>query len=153
MWITKTTFLSVCSVSGFLKEILIYFQNDKCIVFMFPKCCVDVFKNVLYINHVNSMGYPIHVLLIYNIWIYVWTNIFTGIARSGVRSCYTNTRKQLMIDRNTKVICQGFTGKQVCNVLKKFSYRIIYFEITTISDPNLIRFIQLNSEYRIGILK
>ncbi|XP_048745371.2 succinate--CoA ligase [ADP/GDP-forming] subunit alpha, mitochondrial-like isoform X3 [Ostrea edulis] len=36
----------------------------------------------------------------------------SGIARSGVRSCYTNTRKQLMIDRNTKVICQGFTGKQ-----------------------------------------
>ncbi|XP_062603534.1 succinate--CoA ligase [ADP/GDP-forming] subunit alpha, mitochondrial-like isoform X1 [Saccostrea cucullata] len=36
----------------------------------------------------------------------------SGITKTGVRSCYTNTRKNLMIDRNTKVICQGFTGKQ-----------------------------------------
>lgn len=38
---------------------------------------------------------------------------FVGITKCGVRSCYTSTRKNLMIDKNTKVICQGFTGKQV----------------------------------------
>ena len=29
------------------------------------------------------------------------------------RTCYTTTRGNMMIDQNTRVICQGFTGKQV----------------------------------------
>ncbi|CAI8033183.1 Succinate--CoA ligase [ADP/GDP-forming] subunit alpha, mitochondrial [Geodia barretti] len=29
-----------------------------------------------------------------------------------VRTCYTTTRGNMMINRNTRVICQGFTGKQ-----------------------------------------
>lgn len=28
------------------------------------------------------------------------------------RNCYTNTRSSLQIGKNTKLICQGFTGKQ-----------------------------------------
>lgn len=32
--------------------------------------------------------------------------------RSGVRHCYTSSRQNLYIDKTTKVICQGFTGKQ-----------------------------------------
>lgn len=31
----------------------------------------------------------------------------------GIRHNYTGTRKNLLIDKNTKLICQGFTGKQV----------------------------------------
>ncbi|XP_022246080.1 succinate--CoA ligase [ADP/GDP-forming] subunit alpha, mitochondrial-like isoform X2 [Limulus polyphemus] len=31
---------------------------------------------------------------------------------TGIRACYTSTRSRLMIDRDTKVICQGITGKQ-----------------------------------------
>lgn len=31
---------------------------------------------------------------------------------SFTRSCYSHTRKNLKIDKNTKIICQGFTGKQ-----------------------------------------
>ncbi|XP_020607089.1 succinate--CoA ligase [ADP/GDP-forming] subunit alpha, mitochondrial-like [Orbicella faveolata] len=30
----------------------------------------------------------------------------------GIRHNYTGTRKNLLIDKNTKLICQGFTGKQ-----------------------------------------
>ncbi|XP_041052133.1 succinate--CoA ligase [ADP/GDP-forming] subunit alpha, mitochondrial isoform X2 [Carcharodon carcharias] len=34
------------------------------------------------------------------------------VERSGVRHCYTGSRQNLYIDKATKVICQGFTGKQ-----------------------------------------
>ena len=37
----------------------------------------------------------------------------SGVFRPAVRTCYTASRPNLMLDENTKVICQGFTGKQV----------------------------------------
>ena len=32
---------------------------------------------------------------------------------STLRSMYTDTRKNMMLTKDTRVICQGFTGKQV----------------------------------------
>uniref|UniRef100_A0A8I5T3E9 CoA-binding domain-containing protein n=2 Tax=Hominidae TaxID=9604 RepID=A0A8I5T3E9_PONAB len=33
--------------------------------------------------------------------------------QNGIRHCsYTASRKHLYVDKNTKIICQGFTGKQ-----------------------------------------
>merc|ERR1712215_461794 len=33
-------------------------------------------------------------------------------SKNGVRSCYTQTRSNLLLNKDSKVICQGFTGKQ-----------------------------------------
>ncbi|XP_041052127.1 succinate--CoA ligase [ADP/GDP-forming] subunit alpha, mitochondrial isoform X1 [Carcharodon carcharias] len=38
--------------------------------------------------------------------------LLVAVERSGVRHCYTGSRQNLYIDKATKVICQGFTGKQ-----------------------------------------
>uniref|UniRef100_A0A452FEZ4 Succinate--CoA ligase [ADP/GDP-forming] subunit alpha, mitochondrial n=1 Tax=Capra hircus TaxID=9925 RepID=A0A452FEZ4_CAPHI len=36
-----------------------------------------------------------------------------GLQQNGIRHCsYATSRKHLYVDRNTKIICQGFTGKQ-----------------------------------------
>ncbi|QQP50472.1 Succinate--CoA ligase subunit alpha_ mitochondrial, partial [Caligus rogercresseyi] len=31
---------------------------------------------------------------------------------NGVRSCYSKTNANMMLTKDSKVICQGFTGKQ-----------------------------------------
>jgi len=33
-------------------------------------------------------------------------------SKNGVRSCYTKTRPNMLLTKDSKVICQGFTGKQ-----------------------------------------
>merc|ERR1711993_228853 len=38
-------------------------------------------------------------------------NLATG-SKNGVRSCYTQTRPNILLTKESKVICQGFTGKQ-----------------------------------------
>merc|ERR1712126_710347 len=38
-------------------------------------------------------------------------NLTTG-SKNGVRSCYTQTRSNMLLTKESKVICQGFTGKQ-----------------------------------------
>lgn len=40
-------------------------------------------------------------------------NSLFNATRSIETAAYNSTRKNLLIDGNTKVICQGFTGKQV----------------------------------------
>merc|ERR1712227_180458 len=36
----------------------------------------------------------------------------TGAGLGGVRTCYTQTRPNMLLTKESKVICQGFTGKQ-----------------------------------------
>merc|ERR1712066_1072736 len=36
----------------------------------------------------------------------------TGAGLGGVRTCYSQTRPNMALTKETKVICQGFTGKQ-----------------------------------------
>lgn len=42
----------------------------------------------------------------------VLAKLLPGLFRPAVRTVYTASRPNLMLDDNTKVICQGFTGKQ-----------------------------------------
>lgn len=43
----------------------------------------------------------------------MFSQILTAVRQpAGVRYCYTSTRSQLQLSKSTKVICQGFTGKQ-----------------------------------------
>ncbi|XP_048395377.1 succinate--CoA ligase [ADP/GDP-forming] subunit alpha, mitochondrial [Stegostoma tigrinum] len=42
----------------------------------------------------------------------LWMRLLLAAKQSGVRHCYTGSRQNLYIDKTTKVICQGFTGKQ-----------------------------------------
>lgn len=40
------------------------------------------------------------------------TKTFAAGSKNGVRSCYTQTRSNMLLTKESKVICQGFTGKQ-----------------------------------------
>lgn len=41
--------------------------------------------------------------------------LYFSVQQNGIRhGSYTASRKHIYIDKNTKIICQGFTGKQVC---------------------------------------
>ena len=40
--------------------------------------------------------------------------MLVAVQRNCTRSCYANTGSKLMVGSETRVICQGFTGKQVC---------------------------------------
>jgi hypothetical protein len=39
------------------------------------------------------------------------------VVAAGLRSAYTDTRTNLRINKDTRVICQGFTGRQVSLIL------------------------------------
>jgi len=40
------------------------------------------------------------------------TKTFAAGSKNGVRSCYTQSRSNMLLTKESKVICQGFTGKQ-----------------------------------------
>ena len=39
--------------------------------------------------------------------------ILLTVQQTGIRTCYTQSRPNLMLTKDTKVITQGFTGRQV----------------------------------------
>lgn len=56
--------------------------------------------------------------------------LYFSVQQNGIRHCsYVASRKHLYIDKNTKVICQGFTGKQVC---VKMFYKDAYYRYRNI---------------------
>ena len=61
---------------------------------------------------------------------------FTGVSieQTGIRHHYNNTRSNLMIGKNTKLICQGYTGKQV----GKNSIGLIYSGVAVVTHAFLL---------------